>query len=146
MSNIINAINNLEKIKDERNWDKTFWAFDIHGTIIKPNYSSDGIPTEIYDGAVEVLQMLSMDPEVCLILYTCSHPHEIEQYLELFVKHQIHFDYVNENPEVKTDLGGYGCYDKKPYFNILFEDKAGFDPLTDWDHTLKYLTTMYNFY
>ncbi len=24
--------------------------------------------------------------------------------------------------------GDYGCYDKKPYFNILLEDKAGFVP------------------
>jgi len=37
---------------------------------------------------------------------------------------------VNENPEVLNLK--YGCYDKKPYFNVVFEDKAGFDPMTDW--------------
>jgi hypothetical protein len=72
--------------------------------------------------------MISKMSDVVIFLYTCSHPHEIEQYLKLFSDNNIHFKYVNENPEVATDLKGYGCYDKKPYMNVLFEDKAGFDP------------------
>lgn len=139
MSTIINAINNLDIIKERRGWDRTFWAFDIHGTLIKPNYDSGKIPTETYDYALEVLKMLNNDPEVCLIMYTCSHPHEISQYVNYFKGMGINFDYVNENPEVKTDQGGYGCYDRKPYFNILFEDKAGFNPETDWAMVLGHL-------
>ncbi len=139
MSTIIYAIQNSYKIKKERGWDKTFWAFDIHGTIIKPNYSSDEIPTELYDDALETLRMISKDPEICMLLYTCSHPYEIEKYLMFFESLDIKFDYVNENPEVKTDLGGYGCYTKKPYFNVLLEDKAGFNPLKDWKLIQNYL-------
>jgi hypothetical protein len=33
----------------------------------------------------------------------------------------LHLEYVNDNPEVTTE--GYGCYDYKPYMNVLFEDK-----------------------
>jgi len=81
-----------------------------------------------YPEAKELLQELTARPDVCLILYTCSHPPEIEFYLKNFAAHNIKFDYINENPEVKTGVGEFGCYDKKPYFNILFDDKAGFLP------------------
>ena len=63
-------------------------------------------------------------------MYTCSHPEEIVQYQQFFKSHDIHFDYVNSNPEVVN--GGFGFYDDKPYFNVLFEDKAGFDAEEDW--------------
>ena len=113
MSDIIKAMDNLNELVKVRNWDRTFWAFDIHGTLIKPNYTAKEIPTEMYDNALEVLRLLSDSPKVCMILYTCSHPHEVEQYLAYFRNKGVVFEYVNENPEVKTELGGYGCYDKK---------------------------------
>ncbi len=116
----------------KRNWDHTYWAVDIHGTILKPNYEYGNIPKEFYPYAKEALQYISKMEDVVMILYTCSHPHEIEQYIEYFKENDIHFKYINENPEVKTNLDGYGCYDKKPYMNVLFEDKAGFDGETDW--------------
>jgi hypothetical protein len=78
-----------------------------------------------------------------MIIYTCSHPHEIEQYIEFFEKNNIRFKYVNENPEVKTQTNGYGCYDKKPYMNVLFEDKAGFDAETEWEPVLALMKSKY---
>lgn len=114
----------------ERGWNKIFWAIDIHQTVIYPNYSAAEIPTEFYPLAKEVLKEISNREDITLIMYTCSHPHEIEQYFELFNQNGIHFAHVNENPEVKN--AAYGCYDKKPYFNVLLEDKSGFDPSTDW--------------
>lgn len=129
--------------KEKRGWDKTYWFFDIHGTILKPNYQAGNIPKEFYPHAKEAMQLISKLPDVCMVLYTCSHPHEIEQYLEFFKENNIHFQYVNENPEVVTDLNGYGCYDKKPYINVLFEDKAGFNPETEWLEVLELLTSKY---
>jgi hypothetical protein len=78
-----------------------------------------------------------------MCIYTCSHPHEIEEYIQLFKNNDIHFKYVNENPEIKTDLNGYGCYDKKPYMNVLFEDKAGFSGEEDWLPILNLLKEKY---
>ncbi len=127
---IIRAMANSFIHAKQRNWAKTYWAFDIHGTMIKPNYKSNEIATEFYPYAVEVMQALSKRTDIARILYTCSYPHEIVQYMEHFKAHGIHFDYVNSNPEV-TD-GGYGYYNDKFYFNVLFEDKAGFDGETDW--------------
>jgi hypothetical protein len=129
--------------KEKRGWDKTYWFFDIHGTILKPNYQYGNIPKEFYPHAKEAMQFISKLDDVCMVLYTCSHPHEIEQYLEFFKDNGIHFQYVNENPEVATDLNGYGCYDKKPYINVLFEDKAGFNPETEWLEVLELLREKY---
>jgi hypothetical protein len=135
-------INHFE-YKEKRNWDKTYFAFDIHGTILKPNYTYGNTPDEFYPMAKETLQLISTLSDVCMILYTCSHPHEIEEYIELFKANNINFQFVNENPEVPTDPNGYGCYDKKPYMNVLFEDKAGFDPKIEWQEVYDLLTEKY---
>jgi hypothetical protein len=129
--------------KVKRGWDKTFWFFDIHGTILKPNYEYGNIPTEFYPHAKETLQYLTTLEDVVMVLYTCSHPHEIDQYVELFKQNNIEFKYINENPEVKTQVDGYGCYDKKPYINVLFEDKCGFDPEVEWEGVIPFMVSNY---
>lgn len=136
------AVNHFE-LKEKRNWDKTYWAFDIHGTILRPNYTYGNTPDDFYPMAKETLQFISKLPDVVMFLYTCSHPHEIEEYLQLFRKFDIDFKYVNENPEVKTEKEGYGNYDKKPYMNVLFEDKAGFNPETEWKEVWDLLIKKY---
>ena len=143
MSIIKSIKKNHFEYKEKRGWDKTYWFFDIHGTILKPNYTHGAIPKEYYPYAKETLQFLSQLSDVCMILYTCSHPEEIQEYVELFNTHDINFHYINENPEVITDKNGYGCYDKKPYVNVLFEDKAGFDPETDWEMVLAFMKENY---
>lgn len=127
---ITRAIKTCLEAAKERGWEKTYWAFDIHGTILRPNYKRDEISREFYPLAIEVMKSLMQHKNIVKILYTCSYPHEIEQYLEYFAQHGIHFDYVNKNPEVAN--GGYGYYQDKFYFNVLLDDKAGFDGETDW--------------
>lgn len=132
---ITRAIERAFENAKRKEWDCTYWAFDIHETLIKPNWMAGQIPLEFYPLAKEALQLISKRDDIRRILYTCSHPHEVEEYLEYFEKHEIFFDYVNENPEVINEK--YGCYDSKPYFNVLFEDKAGFDPYQDWEAVIK---------
>lgn len=127
---ITRAIQNCLQTAKEKGWQKTYWAFDIHGTILKPNFKRDSISTEFYPGAVEALRMICARPEIVTILYTCSYPNEITQYLVLFEAHGIRFDYVNQNPEVPD--GGYGYYQDKFYCNVLMDDKAGFHGPSDW--------------
>jgi hypothetical protein len=126
---ITRAIKNCFTHAAKRGWDKTYWAFDIHGTILKPTFKTGVVSTEFYPYAKEVMQILTRQKNIVSILYTCSYPDEIVQYVKYFEDHDIHFDYVNENPDVCA--GAYGHYDSKFYFNVLFEDKAGFDPV-DW--------------
>lgn len=113
-----------------KNWDKFYIAIDLHDTIVYGNYNKNVLPTEFCPGAKETLCMLSKREDIILILYTCSWPKEIEKYLEFFKKHNIKFKYVNENPEVENEKLGY--YTHKFYFNILLENKAGFDCDKDW--------------
>ena len=136
---IISAIHKAFQIKKTRNWETIYFAIDIHDTIIKSNYQSGNIPTDFYPHAIEALQALTLRKDIKLILYTCSHPHEILEYLDLFKSHDICFDFVNENSDIKTNPQGYGNYDRKPYFNVLLDDKAGFDPLIDWIEIIKVL-------
>jgi hypothetical protein len=127
---ITRAIKNCLENAKVKGWEKTYWAFDIHGTMLKPTFKTGVVSTEFYPYAKEVMQMLSRQKNIVRILYTCSYPEEIVQYLKYFEAFDIRFDHVNENPDVCT--GAYGHYDRKFYFNVLFEDKAGFDPLSDW--------------
>jgi hypothetical protein len=134
---ITKAIQKAFEVKEKRNWLRTYWAFDIHETILKPNWNHEEIPTEFYPHARETLQMITERKDIVAILYTCSHQDHIEAYMEYFRVQQIYFDYANENPEVRN--ARYGCYDSKPYFNVLFDDKAGFDAHSDWEKVKYYL-------
>ena len=140
---VLKAISNFYKDKKKRNWDRGYFFFDIHGTILKPNYSFGNTPTEFYPYAKETLQLISKMPDIVMCIYTCSHPHEIKEYTKLFEENNIHFKYINENPEVETQVDGYGCYDKKPYMNVLFEDKAGFDAESEWSEVLELMEEKY---
>ena len=134
---ITDAITAAYEVYNNRKWDKMYWAFDVHGTIIKPNWEQGNIPTEFYPFAKEAMQLISSKKEIVTMLYTCSLPEEIPLYKELFTNASIRIDYVNENPEVKSQ--GYGYYETKPYFNVLFEDKAGFKPERDWEKVIELL-------
>lgn len=121
----------FEKAKKKK-WNQIYLMVDVHETIIKPNYSSEVLPKSFYPLAKEVLQYLTQRDDVVLILYTCSWPKEIEEYIELFKENDIIFSYSNENPEVKEVENKYGCYVDKPYYDVILDDKAGFDWRTDW--------------
>ena len=127
---VTKAIRKAFERKKAKNWDKTYWGIDIHETMIIPNWSEEEIPLQFYPHAKEVMQLISSKQDIICILFTCSHPKEIKVYEPYFRENEIYFDYVNENPEVHSKK--YGYYEKKPYFNVLFEDKAGFDPHEDW--------------
>lgn len=131
---IVKSIHNAFKIKESRNWEKIYFAIDIHGTILKSNYKSGDISKEFYPHAKAALQELTKRNDIVLILYTCSFPHEIDLYLKYFEENGIHFEYVNSNPEIESN--DYGCFDSKFYFNVLFDDKASFDAEKEWHEVL----------
>ena len=139
MHSLIKTIDREYQHMIDRNWDRIFLFFDLHGTVIKPNFELGKIELDYYPYAKETLLFLNDKTDVDMNIYTCSHEHEIVEYQRLFKEDGIHFKYVNENPDVETN--GYGNYDVKPYMNIMFEDKAGFFGETDWkeiyDHFVK---------
>ena len=116
----------------KKQWLETYWGFDIHGTILVPTFERDSFDSEFYPWAKETLQLISKRKDIVMILFTSSYPEEIEHYQKVFKANDIHFKYVNENPEINTAQGNFGHYEKKIYFNVLFEDKAGFSPEIEW--------------
>jgi hypothetical protein len=136
--NILRSIQNAYDTASRKGWDKIYWAIDLHGTISKPTYSSDNLKPDYYPYAKEVLKMLSDDKNTVLIFYTCSYPDEIEKVREHMKDDGIVWDYVWDNPEASDT--GYGYYRKKPYFNLILEDKGGFEPEKDWKDIYEYLS------
>ena len=126
---IIRAIETAFINKEKRKWDQIYYYFDIHETILYPDYNNKDA-LKFYEHAKDVLQYLSTRTDITLALYTCSYPKEIERYIKFFEEHGIKFKYVNKNPDAKNTL--YGYYEDKPYYNVLFEDKAGFNAEKDW--------------
>ena len=143
MNSSVKAFINAFKDMERKQWPYIYVFIDLHSTLIKPNYQYGNIPTEMYDGALEGLKILHEAKDVKIIMYTCSHPHEIDEYIKFFYDLGIKWDYINENPEVITNLDCYGCYDKKPYYNVLMDDKAGFDAENDWVELNEYLRHKY---
>lgn len=122
-----NSIKRAYETLDSRNWDKIYIALDLHDTVMESNYKdAHGGLLEI---AIEPLRVISNLPEVSIILYSCCHEKDYNTYIELLRKNGIKVDYFNTNPEIKNTVTG--CFDRKFYYSILIDDKAGFDP-AEW--------------
>jgi len=135
---IIRVMRKQYTIAGRRNWDRVYWAIDLHSTLIMPNYQRmKAEDVEYYPHSLEVMQALSERSDAKLMMYTCSWDREILEYQKRFRADGILFDWEGHNPEVNQTE--YGCYTKKPYFNILLDDKAGFDPDNDWIRLLEAL-------
>ena len=128
---------NLERQK-KNNWYESYWAFDLHGTVIRPNHIRGIHNIEFYPYAVECLQMISAREDIRMILSTSSYPEEIQNYLEQLNERKIYFDYLNQNPEIHS-YEDFGYYYSKFYFDVMFEDKCGFDPETEWNQIYNFL-------
>ncbi len=135
----------------ERGHVQLYVAVDVHGTIIKPSKMTvmqvaDGadLPSEVvcscgvtpefeyYPYAQEVLRRMSDAPFVRLILWTstqntCDLVKELE-------RGGVFVDYLNQNPDFQ--FTPYADFSKKFYFDILLDDKAGFEPEKDWEKLL----------
>ena len=143
---VTRAITNAMQMAHSRGWDTLFWNIDVHGTIIVPNWSQEKLPLDCYPLALTALTRIQNFKPMknVLILSTSSHPKEIGEYMLFFQKHGIEFDYINANPEVSTDKGDFGYYEDKYYFNVMLEDKAGFDPHEDWSAIITLLEELEN--
>ena len=139
--NIIKAFDSAFKRAQAKHWDYIYVLVDVHGTIFTPSYLNEE-KYEFYPYAKEVLQILSKDPKIKLILWTSSSEYAIFDYKIVFERNNIKFDYVNCNPEVERQPTDPKTLDlsSKYYFNVGIDDKFGFEPETDWKTIYEYLT------
>lgn len=130
---IRNAFSRMQKQKR----DRVYILVDIHGTVLKSNYQ--GMAKDFYPLAKEALQAMSKDENFCLILWSCTPEDMMIKYLDFFKSNGILFDYCNENPEVQGRID-WADYSKKLHYDIMVDDKAGFNPHVDWRPLLTYAT------
>lgn len=129
--NIFNIRKTFE-MKKVKGWPEVYFCIDLHGTIIPSGKDTNDTTDEkaLYPYAQEVLQYLSSRKDIILVLWTSTPQPRINQAWGWFDKMGIHFSYVNENPHASNTPRS--CFDQKFYFNVLIDDRAGFEPETDW--------------
>jgi hypothetical protein len=121
-------IENALEQKKVKKWDRLYWAIDLHDTVLSGTYNKFNVGAKLYPCAKEVLDFLYTHPEHQTILWTSSHDDAISDITSRF---DLKFNYVNMNPECpSTELCNFHT---KLYFNILLDDKAGFDGNTGWE-------------
>lgn len=118
------------KMKKERGWDTLYIAVDFHDTLFKGHYNINQ-EVKLYPFADLVLRKLSERNDIVLIAYTSSYFNDFMKVQKLLKeRYKIDFKYLNENPECgPTKLADFS---HKFYFNILLDDKAGFEGQSDW--------------
>lgn len=126
---ITRAIRRAYDVARVRNWDKVYWAIDLHETCIRSNYGK-GSYEFLGDYVVRALQKISERPETVIILWSSVHADEEADIIEFFANNGIRVSYFNHNPEVSNTA--HGNFDTKFYFSILLDDKAGFNYELDW--------------
>ena len=131
--NIIKSFKNALDRMAEKEWDTVYVLVDLHGTIFRPCYKEEET-YEFYPWARDVLQLLSAERSVKLILWTSTDRTYIHDYLNVLEYNNIHIDYVNRNPEVERseDDPKQSSFTEKLYYNVGIDDKFGFDPENDW--------------
>lgn len=135
-SSLVRAIDRAYRVMYERGWDTIYWCIDLHGVCLKSNYVNgkyEWINHEALEGMLEI----SRQPESRIILWSSAHPEEQTKIVEWMESQGVMIDFFNENPLEKNTQTG--CFDKKFYFSVLLDDKAGFEPSADWWRIRDYL-------
>lgn len=114
----------------EKGYKKIYWCIDLHGVCFQSNYQQNSYEW-INPKAIDVLRQIQFLSESIIIIWTSCHEHEIKIIDDFLIDHGIYVKYFNHNPEVENTETG--CFDSKFYMSVILDDKAGFDPDTDWD-------------
>jgi len=124
---------NIKRAYDDmipRGWDTIYICIDVHDVILEGKYNRHNVGAQYMPNALEVLRQWTKRPEVRLILWSCSYDDATKDVLAGLADQGVKFDYINENPECPdTEMCNFS---KKFYFNVLLDDKAGFEGATDW--------------
>lgn len=129
--NLFNIAKSFE-MKAAKGWPEIYLCVDLHGTIIPSGRTTHDKEDklEFYPGAQEVLQWFSSRKDIFIILWTSTPPDRIGRVLDWFKENRINIDFVNKNPHAKDTPRS--SFKDKPYFNILLDDRGGFEADKDW--------------
>lgn len=116
--------------KKEKNWEKIYFCIDLHDVIINGTYNKMNEGAQVFPSCKEFFEWAERREDIRIILWTSSYKSAIIDIIKRLRKDGINFDYINENPECVS--GSLCDFSRKFYFNILLDDKAGFEGPTDW--------------
>ena len=140
MKNLFQVFSEQFVVKKKRNWDYLYIAVDWHDTIVPSTYSNDYAGFAYYKDCIEALQLMSRRQDIKLILFTSSYSKYCDMLLNDLAVQFVHFNFVNCNPDVpNTETGDFS---KKFYYNVMLDDKAGFQPEIDWTEIKEFLPTL----
>ena len=133
MNHLSDVIYMAYKKAAARGWDRIYWAIDIHETVLRPSYDSK-VLGDAYPHAMRALQAILSYPESRIILWSSLSPADMQRHKDHIFAGFTDEDkakvYLNCNPECgETE---YASFNQKFYFNILLDDKAGFEAEKDW--------------
>lgn len=119
----------MQKVKG---WPETYWCIDLHGTIIPSGRDSNDQTDahNFYPDAKEVLQWLTARKDIMLILWTSTPIERLEGVWNWLNENGVYFDFFNQNPHAKDTPRS--DFSRKFYFNVLLDDRGGFEPEKDW--------------
>lgn len=135
MNRIVKQFDKSFDLMKHKTWPQIYVGIDIHETVLKPTWSKS-LSSEYYPFAKETLQLMSYDPEVNMILWSCSLKEFNREYHANFKKDFIDFNYINENPECKSTH--YADFESKLYCDVGIDDKFAFMPHEDWSAIYEY--------
>lgn len=140
------------------NYRTLYVAIDVHGTLTFPtkttyltgNTGRAGSNEEVfsrespssfyfYPNAINALLELQRNPcfQVKFIVWTSGKQDAIDEVFEKLKANGIKNVFINENPDF---LGNeYADFSKKFCFDVLLDDKAGFEPESDWTKLYDFL-------
>lgn len=128
--NLCNIRRTFVELRPKRKWKIIYWLIDVHGVILPGSFHRKNDFRFIVPACREVLEWISAREDQKLILWTSSYDSELIELNIWLEQHNIFVDSFNHNPWEKNTE--YADFKKKPYFNILIDDKAGFEPEKDW--------------
>jgi len=121
----------------EKGHDHIVVAVDLHGTIVNSTLfnrikgtEEEKLAHSIYHPAIEALTLMTEDPEIEMFIHSGTEPSSlirIKNSLETCFDIKISLGYSATTTIEKQS------FSKKPYFGVLLDNKAGFDPEYDWE-------------
>jgi hypothetical protein len=104
---------------------------------LTPTYDLYNKDAKFYPYAIKTLRLISDNSKNKIILWTSSHVLSVWRVIASLNDEGIKLHYINENPDYAvTEI----CdFTKKFYFDILLDDKAGFEAESDWKVIYNYI-------
>lgn len=136
-----------------RGYKTLYVMLDVHGTLVRPSKEThiatgdteESVPlattsVDFYPQALQCLKLLKQNAKigVKLILWTSGKREAVLDIVHrMKAEAGVEVDFINENPDYPGN--SYADFSKKFCFDVLFDDKAGFDPEADWIELHKFL-------